>query len=120
MKNKHKKHLAIMKQLVNDTDWYVSMAWDDCNSIVKGLLVKGMIEDNQRFSVVSGCGYIRGTRMKWSLMTPPFIQGGNIFFALMNRDSNKRGVVVNGWKALKDFIADERVMKKLKEYQNGK
>ena len=120
MKSKHKRHLEILSKLVNTTDWYVSMAWDNCDSVVKGLLVRGITEDSQRFSVLCGCSYLRGARMKWSLRTPPFIQGGDIFFALQNRDSKKHGIVVKGWKELEYFGVDERVMEIVKEYRMRK
>ena len=113
-KSRHQKHIELLKQFVEKTDYYVGHVWNEYGASIHGRINwKGQ----QVFSRNGDHCNV------W--FTPWLGKSGarHIFFAVMPKmnDSPFSGIVLDGWKELNWYVKEQIAQIAMKERErNGK
>ena len=97
-KSRHKRHIELLKKLVEKTDYYVAHVWNEHGQSMHGK-VDG--KGRQRFSRFGDYTRDWYTPWLWPCTSRKF------YFGLMPQKKCAFGIVLTGWNELKWFVQEE-------------
>ena len=96
-KSRHKRHIELLKKLVQGTDYYIAHVWDE-----HGKSMHGKLDWKGRQRFIRFGDWTRDWYTPW--LWP--CNSGKVYFALQPKpDKNQTfGLVITGWKELTWFV----------------
>lgn len=109
-KSRHKRHIELLKQLVEKTDYYVGHVWNDFGAAIHGKINW----DGEQVFCRHG-DYCKTWYTPWLGRSC----ANKSYFALLPKQNTRFGIVLVGWHELKLFISDEIAQKERDEKDKG-
>lgn len=97
-KSRHKRHVELLKKLVDKTDYFVGHVWNDF-----GISMHGQLDGRGRQRFVRYGDHCNLWRTPWLGRT----DARHIYFAVTPKKNNKFGMVLCGWKELNWFAQQQ-------------
>lgn len=113
-KSRHKRHVELLKKLVDKTDYFVGHVWNDF-----GKSMHGRLDWRGRQTFVLYGDHCNTWLTPWLGKS----RARHIFFAVMPKmnDSPFSGIILDGWKELNWYVKEQIAQIAMKEWErNGK
>lgn len=101
-KSRHSRHVALLKKLVEKTDYYVAFVWNK-----RGQSMYGEVDSDNRQKFRRYGNTFRVWFTPYLTHSP----AGKVYFAVMPQKKSRFGIVLEGWTELKWFVGKEMSIK---------